>query len=166
MPDIRSLYEKDFLGQWDVADQEMILTIAGVTQEEVADPTTHKKKKKVCLTFKETDKKMVLNATNREIIAKELLKTYDYTKWNGHQIQLYKDPKVRFGKTEVGGLRIRPFLPNEQEEIFCEECGEKIESAYGMTPAQIAAMTKKKYGQVLCPACGQKRKEAAANEAE
>ena len=145
MPDIRSLYEKDFLGQWDVADQEMILTIAGVTQEEVADPTTHKKKKKVCLTFKETDKKMVLNATNREIIAKALLKTCDDTKWNGHQIQLYKDPKVRFGRDEVGGLRIRKFVPNAGAPIYCEECGQQIQSANGMTPEQIAAYTQKNY---------------------
>jgi len=165
MPDIRSLYEKDFLGQWDVADKDLILTMQGVSQEEVMDPTTHKPKKKVCLSFKETDKKMVLNATNREIIAMKLKLGYDYTKWPGHAIQLYKDPKVRFGRDEVGGMRIRNFLPNEQEEVFCEECGEKIEPAYGMTPAQIAEATKKKYGKALCPACGQKRKEAAANEA-
>lgn len=163
MPDIRSLYEKDFLGQWDVADRDLTFTIKGITQEEVAQPKTNKKKKKVCMTFAETDKKMVLNATNRDIIAK-LVGTWDYTKWPGTKVQLYKDPKVRFGTEEVGGLRIRNFLPDKQEDIFCEECGEKIESAYGMTPAQIAAMTKKKYGQVLCPACGQKRKEAAANE--
>lgn len=163
MPDIRSLYEKDFLGQWDVADQDLIFTMEGVSKEEVVDPTTHKPKNKVCLTFRETDKKMVLNATNREIVAK-LMGTYDYTKWPGTRIQLYKDPKVRFGRNEVGGLRIRDFLPDAQEEIFCEECGAKIEPAYGMTPAQIAAMTEKKYGQKLCPACGQKRKEAAGNE--
>ena len=155
MPDIRSLYEKEFLGQWDVADQDLIYTIDGAMKEEVMDPQTHKPKNKVCLAFKETDKKMVLNATNREIVAK-LMSTYDYTKWIG---------KVRFGRDEVGGLRIRNYLPDEQEEIFCEECGSKIEPAYGMTPAQIAATTKKKYGQALCPACGQKRKEAAANEA-
>ena len=166
MPDIRSLYEKNYLGQWDVADKDIVYTMEGVSKEKVMDHSSHKERNKVCLSFKETDKKMVLNKTNSEIIATKLQLGYDYTKWPGHQIQLYKDPKVRFGKTEVGGLRIRPFLPNEQEEIFCEECGEKIESAYGMTPAQIAAMTKKKYGQVLCPACGQKRKEAAANEAE
>lgn len=164
MPDIRSLYEKEFLGQWDVADQDLIYTIDGAMKEEVMDPQTHKPKNKVCLAFKETDKKMVLNATNREIVAK-LMSTYDYTKWIGKRIQLYKDPKVRFGRDEVGGLRIRNFLPDEQEEIFCEECGSKIEPAYGMTPSQIAATTKKKYGQALCPACGQKRKEAAENGA-
>lgn len=159
MPDIRSLYEKDFLGQWDAADQEIVCTISGVSQEDVMDPTTHKAKKKVCLTFKETDKKMVLNATNRDTIAK-LLKTWDYTKWPGNAIQLYKDPKVRFGRDEVGGLRIRDFLPKELKKAFCEECGSEIAAAYGMTPEQIAAMTKKKYGQVLCAECAKKRKEA------
>lgn len=162
MPDIRTLYEKDFLGQWDVADRDMVLTIAGVVQEDVTDPTTHKAKKKVCLTFKETEKKMVLNATNREIVARDLLKTYDYTQWPGHQIQLYKDPKVRFGRDEVGGLRIRKFAPKAGSPVFCEECGEEIQSSNGMTPEQLAAYTKKKYGRALCATCA----TAAAKEKE
>lgn len=161
MPDIRQLYEKDFLGQWDAADRDIILTIAGVVQEDVTDPTTHKAKKKVCLTFKETDKKMVLNATNREIIARELLKTYDYTKWPGNKVQLYKDPKVRFGRDEVGGLRVRKTRPEAATQVFCEKCGQEIQSSNGMTPDQVAAYTKKKYGRALCAACATKEKEAA-----
>lgn len=164
MPDIRQLYEKDFLGQWDAADQDIVLTIAGVVQEDVTDPTTHKAKKKVCLVFKETNKKMVLNATNREIIARELLKTYDYTKWPGNKVQLYKDPKVRFGRDEVGGLRVRKTRPENAAQIFCEECGQEILSSNGMTPEQIAAYTKKKYGKALCPVCAAKEKEAANAE--
>lgn len=163
MPDIRALYEKDYLGQWDVADKDLTFTIKEITQEDIVQPRTNKKKKKVCMAFKETDKKMVLNATNRDIVAK-LLGTWDYTKWPGTQIQLYKDPKVRFGTEEVGGLRVRNYLPEKLEKVFCEECGAEITAAYGMTPEQIAAATKKKYGQALCPACGQKRKEAAAHE--
>lgn len=158
MPDIRSLYEKDFLGQWDCTDQDLVLTIKGVKQEEVAQPRTNQKKKKVCLTFQETDKKMVLNATNRDIIAK-LLGTWDYTKWGGTKIQLYKDPKVRFGTEEVGGLRVRNFLPQKQEQVFCDECGQEIQPANNMTPAQIAAYTKKKYKKALCPECAKKAKE-------
>ena len=158
MPDIRQLYEKDYLGQWDCTDQDMVLTIKGVSQEEVVQPRTNQKKKKVCLTFKETDKKMVLNATNRDIIAK-LIKTWDYTKWPGQQIQLYKDPKVRFGTEEVGGLRIRNYQP-EQVQIFCDQCGQEIKASNGMTPSQVAAYTKKKYGATLCQECAKKVKEA------
>lgn len=164
MPDIRTLYEKDFLGQWDCTDRDMILTIKGVLQEEVPQPKTNKKTKKVCMTFAETDKKMVLNATNRDIIAK-LLKTWDYTKWPGTQIQLYTDPKVRFGTEEVGGLRVRAFLPAAQEQVFCGDCGQEIKAANNMTPAQIAAYTQKKYGRVLCPDCAKKEKEAQTNDA-
>lgn len=159
MPDIRQLYEKDFLGQWDCTDQDMVLTIKGVSQEDVVQPRSDKKKKKVCMTFAETDKKMVLNATNRDIIA-SLLKTWDYTKWPGTQIQLYKDPKVRFGTEEVGGLRVRKFLPQMQEQVFCDECGQEIKPSNGMTSAQVAAYTKKKYGKVLCQECAKKMKEA------
>lgn len=159
MPDIRQLYEKNFLGQWDCTDEDLILTIKGVSQEDVVQPRTNKKTKKVCLAFRETDKKMVLNATNRDIIAK-LLKTWDYTKWPGTKVQFYKDPKVRFGTEEVGGLRIRNFLPTGPE-VFCDECGQEIKPANNMTPAQIAAYTKKKYGKALCPECAKKAKEAA-----
>lgn len=161
MPDIRQLYEKDFLGQWDCTDQDMVLTIKGVVQEDVVQPKTNQKKKKVCLIFKETDKKMVLNATNRDVIAK-LVKTWDYTQWPGTQIQLYKDPKVRFGTEEVGGLRVRKFLPQAAEAAYCDECRQEIKAANGMTPAQIAAYTKKKYGKALCPECAKKAKEAQA----
>ena len=158
MPDIRQLYEKDFLGQWDCTDQDIVLTIKSVSQEDVVQPRSDKKKKKVCMSFKETDKKMVLNATNRDVIA-GLLKTWDYTKWPGSQIQLYKDPKVRFGTEEVGGLRVRKFLPQLQEQVFCDECGQEIQASNGMTPAQLAAYTKKKYGKALCPECAKKAKE-------
>lgn len=159
MPDIRQLYEKDFLGQWDCTDEDLILTIKGVSQEEVVQPKTNKKTKKVCLAFKETDKKMVLNATNRDIIA-GLIKTWDYTKWPGVKVQLYKDPKVRFGTEEVGGLRVRKFLPASEPEVFCDECGQEIKASNGMTPKQLAAYTKKKYGKALCPECAKKAKEA------
>lgn len=165
MPDIRQLYEKDFLGQWDCTDQDLILTIKGVSQEEVTQPGTNKKSKKVCLSFKETDKKMVLNATNRDIIAK-LVKTWDYTKWPGTKIQLYKDPKVRFGTEEVGGLRVRKQLPAALEQVFCDECGQEILPSNNMTPAQIAAYTKKRYGKALCPDCAKKAKEAQDAVAE
>ena len=165
MPDIRQLYEKDYLGQWDCTDQDLILTIKGVSQEEVAQPGTNKKAKKVCLSFKETDKKMVLNATNMKIVAK-LLKTYDYTKWPGTKIQLYKDPKVRFGTEEVGGLRVRPQLPAGSEPVFCDECGQEIKPANNMSPEQIAAYTKKKYGKALCPECAKKAKEEKDAAAE
>lgn len=158
MPDIRQLYEKDYLGQWDCADEDLPLTIKGVLQEEIVQPRTNKKKKAVSLTFKETDKKMVLNATNRDIIAKFWAKTWDYTKWPGVQIWLYKEPSVRFGTEEVGGLRVRK--PEDLKKAYCDECGQEIKPANRMTPEQIAAYTKKKYGKALCPDCAKKAKEA------
>ena len=165
MPDIRQLYEKDFLGQWDCTDQDMVLTIKKVTQEEIPQPKTNKKTVKVCLSFTETEKKMVLNATNRDIIALNIAKTWDYTKWPGVRIQLYKDAKVRFGMDEVGGLRVRK-TPPATESVFCDECGQEIQAAAGMTPAQVAAYTRKKYGKALCAECAQKAKEAKDAAAE
>ena len=89
-----------------------------------------------------------------------LIKTWDYTKWPGVKVQLYKDPKVRFANEEVGGLRVRKFLPASEPEVFCDECGQEIKASNGMTPKQLAAYTKKKYGKALCPECAKKAKEA------
>jgi len=154
MPDIRALYEKDFLGQWDCCDGDLTLTIAGIEQTEVAQPKTNKKVKKVVMTFKETEKKMVLNATNRDIIAK-MLGTYDYTKWPGHKVTLYKDAGVRFAKETVGGLRVRPKVM-ESSGLVCEQCGGMISAAFGMDDAALADYTKQKYGKQLCAKCAEK----------
>jgi len=154
MPDIRALYEKDFLGQWDVCDGDLTLTLKGIEQTEVPQPKTNKKVKKVVMTFKETDKKMVLNATNREIVAK-MLGTYDYTKWPGNKVTLYKDASVKFARETTGGLRIRA-KAMESSGLVCDVCGKVIDPAFGMTDVKLAEYTQQKYSKQLCAGCAKK----------
>lgn len=150
--DIRSLYEHDYLGQWDCDTSDLVLTITRVTRQEVLNPKTNKKAMKVCLGFKETDKLMVLNATNRDIIAKELGYGYKYPSWSGKQITLYVDPNVKVAGKKVGGIRIRA----EFVKIPCTECGQLLAPGFGMSIEELAKYTEGKYGKVLCAECAQK----------
>ena len=64
----------------------------------------------------------------------------------------------------VDALRIRPFIPKEDEYI-CDSCKKKIEGYGKLTPRDVAQSTLKKYGKQLCAECGAKAK-AEAEKAE
>jgi hypothetical protein len=59
-----------------------------------------------CVHFKETEKPMVLNSTNGQIIAK-MTGQDDTDDWTGVKVVLYNDPNVSFGGKIVGGIRCR-----------------------------------------------------------
>ena len=94
MPDIRLWYDKDFIAAYHL-DGEKTLTIKSAQRDEVFNPGSAKIEAKVTLAFEETDKKMVLNATNRDRIAK--MYGYDHTKWPGQKIVLHKET-TRLGR--------------------------------------------------------------------
>ena len=54
-----------------------------------------------------------LGPTNARIIASLL--GDDSDDWPGGWLSLFKDPTVKFGDTEVGGVRVRPRAPTEEE---------------------------------------------------
>ena len=61
---------------------------------------------KWCLSFRETEKPMVLNSTNAQIIA--LITGQEITeKWTGSRLVLYDDPNIQFGGKLTGGIRAR-----------------------------------------------------------
>jgi DNA-directed RNA polymerase subunit RPC12/RpoP len=100
---------------------------------------------------------MILNATNNKTIAK-LLKTPYIEEWAGRKIQIYTEKVKAFGEV-WDALRIRPFLPVEQE-LKCADCGKKIEG-FGNTKAEVVAKhTLSKYGRMLCSECAQREVEA------
>ena len=81
-------------------------------------------------------------------------------KWIGKKITLYFDPTIRFGREVTGGVRAE--IPREAPLPKCEQCNENITAAGNMTPEQVAAYTKKKYGKALCSKCATAAKGAAA----
>ena len=56
--------------------------------------------------FNETDKPLVLNSTNGQLIA-QITGSEDSDDWTGAELVLYHDPTVSFGGKLVGGVRVR-----------------------------------------------------------
>ena len=83
----------------------ILLTIADVRQENVAKEGAPEDMK-WCMYFRESEKPMVLNSTNGQIIA-AFTGSEDSEGWIGKQVVLYHDPNVSFGGKLVGGIRCR-----------------------------------------------------------
>ena len=64
---------------------------------------------KVVMTFDGAKKKLVLNKTNAVRVSK--LYGNNTKDWVGKAVTLYFDPKVMFGRDQVGGIRIRESIP-------------------------------------------------------
>jgi len=164
----RKLLNPNYLGGYSLnPGEEIILTIKEVKQETVTGVGGKKEECPVCH-WQEKEKPMILNATNMGIIKKLTGSPY-VEQWAGHQVQIYFDPKVKFGSDTPGGLRIREKKP-EASNIACEECGQFIKPAFNMKAADLAAYTKKKYGKKLCADCakaasGKEEKKSADTDA-
>ena len=160
----KSLTNPDYLGGYSLEPgKDLVLTIKQVRKETVTGPGGKKEECIVCH-WQEDQKPMILNNVNCKTITK-LLGTPYIEQWSGHEIEIYFDPKVKFGSETTGGLRIRPQLP-EKKQIACEECGQFITPAFSMNVSQLAAYTKKKYGKNLCSECATAaaKKEETKNE--
>ena len=104
MPRTSEMRESKFLKKEDVGVGSL-MTIEGVTQHNVAkegaDPEL-----KWCMTFAESDKPLVLNATNIQI-CEAIFGSDNTDDWTGKKIVLYSDPNVSFQGKLVGGIRVR-----------------------------------------------------------
>ena len=153
----KKLMNPDYLGSYALEPgQDLIVTIKSVCNEEV---TGSDGKKDICsvIHFVENVKPMILNATNNKTIAK-LFKTPYIEEWSGRKIQIYTEKVRAFGEI-WDALRIRPYLPVEQE-LICADCGKKIE-AFGKSSAEVVAKhTLKTYGRMLCSECATKAANA------
>ena len=108
MPRVHEMLESKFLKKEDVG-RGMLVTIAGVEQRNVAVRDAEPEYK-WSVAFQETEKPMVLNSTNIQLIAK-ITGSDDTDHWVGHKIVLYEDPSVSFGGKLVGGIRVRAPRP-------------------------------------------------------
>ena len=165
----KKLTDPNYLGIWDLTNEDLIVTIASIAEEKVIGPGGKEEVKPV-MRFKERDiKPLILNKVNQKTIAK-ILKTPYIERWVGNRIQLYADPTVKFGKEVTGGVRVREFLPKVAvKNIACTECGKQVQAANGMSAEQLANYTHDKYGRILCAGCAttlanQKKAEETAND--
>lgn len=149
-------YFKTFLGGWSFEGGDKTLTIKQIGEEEMYDAETGGKKKGLVMHFVELDLPMVLNVTNCEAIA-EVTGSDKIADWIGRKIIVGTSRIKAFGKMH-DAIRIRNQKPDETEYI-CEDCGSVLKPAAGKQPSELAEISKRNTGKVLCLACMKKAKE-------
>lgn len=114
MADYRKLYDKDFLGAWDLTTdagaRDVTVVIEAVQQGELQAPGKPKKRRAPVVSFVRCRKKLVLNVTNGRTIA--ALYGTDTRWWVGKAITLYAT-KTTFGRAIVDCIRVRPIAPGQ-----------------------------------------------------
>lgn len=154
--DYRKFMDKNFLGAWDIPDDEdLVLTIASVEQNEVQNQQG--KEIKLTLHFKEDYKPLIMNATNCDRINSAYGSPKVET-WVGKRIALTTEKVPAFGSVK-DAVRIRPYPPRETE-AYCEECKKRIERHGDFSVNKIVQLSQSKYSKKLCWDCATKAKEA------
>lgn len=115
---LTEMLESKFMKKEDVEDP-VLLTIAAFKKINVAkdgaDPEL-----KWGISFQESDKPLIANSTNLQLIAK-ICQSTESDDWIGQQVVLYHDPNVTFGGKLVGGIRIRaPKTKRKSAELETE----------------------------------------------
>ena len=112
MTDIRSMYEKTYLGSWDIPeDRDAVCVIERVEAGVINNGTKADKKPLVYVRSAKgpLGKPIVLNATNMKTIA--ALYGYKVEAWIGKPIALFKATVQGVGGGQVEAIRIRPTAP-------------------------------------------------------
>ena len=152
----------NYLGSWDIEDipnKELVLTIADIRDEKVT-ANGRDEVCTVCYFTNSTYKPMILNVTNKKTLAK-LYKTKESEKLKGKAVAIGIEKVKAFGDVH-DALRIKKKIPELVQKALpkCEQCGQDIMAASGMTAEQVASYTKEKYGSCLCGKCASEKKKA------
>ena len=153
------LTNPNYLGGYSIPEgRDIIVTIDYVRREEVVG-TGGKKEFEVVAHLKDGVLPFILNKTNMKTIQK-LYKSPYIEDWSGRAIQIYFDPTIKFGRETVGGLRVRDFVPKQQNSVslICADCGKTIAGYQNIPAEQMATKAYEKYGKPLCIECAQKEK--------
>lgn len=107
--DYRKLYDKDYIGAWDLNDQDVTVTITEVKGEELTGEGGRKSKKPIVY-MRGTKKGFAINSTNGKVIAG--MYGNFVQNWGGKRITLYKSmTRNPAGGGEVECIRVRPKIP-------------------------------------------------------
>jgi len=101
----KKFFSYKFISAEELDGKEVILTIAEITTDEVYSQSARAKEKKAALKFRETDKMVILNATNARKIT-EIMGTPQVENWIGKRICLYPLAIQAFGQN-VDAIRIK-----------------------------------------------------------
>lgn len=164
----KKLENPDYIGSYAFQPGEKkTLTIKKVTREVV---TGAEGKKETCtiVHWSESEKPLILNATNGKAISKVLGAPY-IEQWAGGRVILAVESVKAFGDL-VDAVRVQKQKPAQEPKSAspanCTDCGKVIE-AYGSASAEkIVAASTKRYGCPLCTECAVARTKAAQGAAE
>lgn len=107
MTDFRTMFDRTYLGSWDLGEKDVIVQIERVEAAKVKGATGEEKRAPIVY-FRGKKKGLVLNVTNAKTVAKLYGKHVE--KWAGKAIALYATRTLAFGE-EVDCIRIRPEAP-------------------------------------------------------
>ena len=166
MPDIMKMGKNpNYFGSWDLDElpnREATLTIAKIVDEEVIGNTGQKERCTVCYWTDPNFKPMILNITNKKMLAK-LYHTKDTEKLAGKAVVVCVEKVKAFGDIH-DALRIKKTNPYIADPVKCEDCGCVIQAQCGMTVDSIIARTKQRYKACLCFSCATARAEKAKQQ--
>ena len=107
MPDYRSLYDREYIGAWDLP-HDVTVTIERVEARKLQNKT--KTNTKPVIFFAGREKGFACNKTNGKTIA--AMYGNDVEKWVGKRVTLYATTTT-FGSDTVECIRVRPMVPKD-----------------------------------------------------
>lgn len=160
----KKLYNPNYIGAYAFdPGEEKAVTIKSIALEKVKG-TDGKEEECTVMYFIEREKPLIVNKTNAKMMEK-IFKSPYIEDWYGKRIVLYVAKVRAFGEM-TDAVRIKECtIKNMENAQDCERCGKIITAASNMTPGQVAAYTKKKYGKAVCASCASiLKQEAELNE--
>jgi hypothetical protein len=110
--DYRSLYDKDYIGAWDLKEKDVTVTITKVIGGNLVGQGGRKTRKPVVY-MRGTEKGFAINATNGKAIAG--MYGNHVEGWVGKRITLYKSmTRNPNGDGDVECIRVRPTVPAQK----------------------------------------------------
>ncbi len=106
MTDYRTMFDKDYIGSWDLQG-DTVVTITGVVKKKIKN-AQEKEEHKPILSLQGYEKKWVCNVTNCTVIANMYGKHVE--KWAGKRVTIYPTQTQAFGSMK-DCIRVRPEMP-------------------------------------------------------
>lgn len=105
--DYRAMFDRDYIGAWDLQGKDVTVTISRVQAGELTAQGGRKSKKPI-IWFEGREKGLVLNKTNAKTIA--AMYGTDTTEWPGKRITMFPTTTT-MGSDTVDCIRVRPQVP-------------------------------------------------------
>jgi hypothetical protein len=110
--DYRSMFDRDYIGSWDLGGKDVTVTISKVIAGELTAQGGRKSKKPIVY-FEGKEKGLVLNKTNSKVIAG--LYGNDTRQWVGKRIVIYPTTTT-MGSDTVDCIRVKNRQPTSDEK--------------------------------------------------